>query len=96
MKAIVLKKFGSLDILKLEEIPKPIPGDDEVLVKVYASCVNYNILVQVSGKPLMARLMGIGVLKPKFNIPGSDIVGKIEALRYYSQGHVRGKVVITI
>jgi NADPH:quinone reductase-like Zn-dependent oxidoreductase len=80
MNAIVCTQYGPPDVLKLEEIQKPTPGDDEVLVKVHSSSVNYNILVHVSGKPLLARLMGIGLLKPKHKIPGGDIAGRVEAV----------------
>lgn len=79
MKAIVCTKFG-LDGLKLEEIQKPVPADDEVLVKIYASSVNYNILAYATGKPLLARLMGVGLFKPKFKVPGGDIAGRVEAV----------------
>lgn len=79
MKAIVCAKYGQLGDLKLKEIQKPIPGDNEVLIKIYASSVNYNILGHVRGKPFLARLW-IGFLKPKFMIPGNDIAGRIEAI----------------
>ena len=79
MKAVVCTKFG-LDGLKLEDVPKPIPAVDEVLVRVHASSVNYNILAYASGKPVFARLMGVGFLKPKIKIPGGDIAGVIESV----------------
>ncbi len=79
MKAIVCTKYGPLDVLKLEEIQKPTPGDDEVLVEVHASCVNYNNLANVKGKLFVARLW-LGLLKPKDKIPGGDIAGRVEAV----------------
>jgi NADPH:quinone reductase-like Zn-dependent oxidoreductase len=79
MKAIVYTKYGPLDVLKLEEIQKPTPGDDEVLLKVHASSVNYNNPAQVRGKPFLARLW-LGLLKPKYTIPGGDIAGRVEAV----------------
>jgi NADPH:quinone reductase-like Zn-dependent oxidoreductase len=79
MKAIVCTEYGPLDGLKLEEIQKPTLGDDEVLVEVHASFVNYDTLIRMSGKLFLARLMGIGLLKPKFKITGSDIAGWVEA-----------------
>jgi NADPH:quinone reductase-like Zn-dependent oxidoreductase len=79
MKAIVYKKYGSLDVLNLEEIPKPTPGDDEVLVEVFASSVNFGDLALVKGEPFIARLWS-GLLKPKHQIPGGDIAGRVEAV----------------
>lgn len=79
MKAIVCEKYGSPDNLRLEEIEKPTPGDDEALVKVYAASVNFNNLIIVKGEPLVGRLF-TGLLKPKIKIPGNDIAGKVEAV----------------
>src|SRR6266705_1114534 len=79
MKAIVCTKYGPPDVLKLEEIQKPTPGDDEILVEVHAASVNYSNLILVRGKPFLARL-GFGLLKPKLKIPGSDIAGRVEAV----------------
>jgi NADPH:quinone reductase-like Zn-dependent oxidoreductase len=79
VKAIVYTKYGSLDVLRLEEIQKPTPGDDEVLVQVHASSVNYNNPAQVRGKPFLVRLW-FGLLTPKHTIPGGDIAGRVEAV----------------
>jgi NADPH:quinone reductase-like Zn-dependent oxidoreductase len=80
MKAIICAKCGPLDALRLEEIPKLTPNDNEVLVEVHASCINFNNLAYVSGKPLFSRLMGVGLLKPKCKRPGDDIAGRVEAV----------------
>ena len=80
MKAIVCTKFGTPDLLKLEEIQKPSPGDDEVLVKVLAASITYSNLMLITGKPFVGRLMGMGLFKPKHKIPGSDIAGRVEAV----------------
>jgi NADPH:quinone reductase-like Zn-dependent oxidoreductase len=79
MKAIVYTEYGSLDVLKLEEIPKPTPNDDEVLVEIKAAAVNYGNLALVRGEPFIARLWS-GLLKPKFRIPGGDLAGRVEAV----------------
>ncbi|MBT8349628.1 MAG: NAD(P)-dependent alcohol dehydrogenase [Deltaproteobacteria bacterium] len=79
MKAILYKKYGPLDDLVLKDVEKPIPKDNEVLVKVYAASVNFNNLVFVKGEPFLARLE-TGLLKPKFKIPGNDISGRVEAV----------------
>lgn len=80
MKAIVCTKFGPPDGLQFTEVDKPAPRDDEVLVEVHAASVTFSNLMLVTGKPLVARLMGLGLLKPQHKIPGSDIAGRIEAV----------------
>jgi NADPH:quinone reductase-like Zn-dependent oxidoreductase len=80
MKAIVFHQYGQPDVLTLEEIEKPSPGDDEVLVKVYASCINSWDWELLQGIPFVNRLMA-GILKPKkIKILGCDIAGRIESV----------------
>lgn len=80
MKAIVCTQYGPPEVLKLEKVPKPVPNDNEVLVKVFAAAVTFSNLALVSGQPFMARLTGLGLLKPKVRIPGSDVAGRVEAV----------------
>jgi len=81
MKAIVYHTYGSPDVLKLEEVQKPIPQDNEVLVKVLAASVNAGDWAHLlRAKPFMIRLMGYGLLKPKNTILGSDFAGRVEAV----------------
>jgi NADPH:quinone reductase-like Zn-dependent oxidoreductase len=80
MKAIVCTEYGPPDLLKLKEVEKPTPGDDQVLVQVHAASVTYSILMLVRGEPFVGRLMGMGLLKPKDRIPGADIAGRVEAV----------------
>ena len=56
MKAIVYTKYGPPDVLKLEEIQKPTPNDEEVLVEVHEVSVNYNVPAFVRGKPFPVRV----------------------------------------
>jgi NADPH:quinone reductase-like Zn-dependent oxidoreductase len=79
MKAIVYHEYGSPDVLKLEEVEKPTPKDDEVLVKVHAASINYSDWHILRGD-LLLRLMGNGLLKPKHKILGDDIAGRVEAV----------------
>ena len=80
MKAIVFHNYGQPDVLALEEIEKSIPEDDEVLVKVYASCINSWDWELLQGIPFVNRLMA-GILKPsKIKILGCDIAGRIESV----------------
>lgn len=78
MKAIVFTKYGTPDVLELKEVDKPIPKDDEVLIRVCAVSINdwdWNLLQG----DLINRLLN-GPLKPKKKILGSDIAGRIEAV----------------
>ncbi|TFB14026.1 NAD(P)-dependent alcohol dehydrogenase [Candidatus Marinimicrobia bacterium MT.SAG.4] len=80
MKAIVYYSYGSPDVLHLKEVEKPVPKDDEVLIKVRAASVNPLEWHFMRGKPYFMRLMGIGLLKPKSNILGVDIAGQVESV----------------
>lgn len=79
MKAIVYTEYGSPDVLRLTEVEKPAPKDDEVLVKVYAVSANAADLHLMRGDPFLFRFQS-GLRKPKFPIPGSDIAGRVEAV----------------
>jgi NADPH:quinone reductase-like Zn-dependent oxidoreductase len=77
MKAIVYYRYGSPDVLKLEEVPEPIPTEDEILVRVHAVSVNRSDWEALIGKPLYARFGGLR--KPGHPILGSDVAGRVEA-----------------
>jgi len=79
MKAMVYYEYGSPDVLKLKEIEKPVPNDDEVLVKVHAAAVTPLDWHFLTGTPYVARIMA-GLFKPKNNILGIDMAGRIEAV----------------
>jgi NADPH:quinone reductase-like Zn-dependent oxidoreductase len=76
MKAIVRYQYGSPDVMKLEEIEKPIPSDDEILIKIHAVSINGSDREGLIGKPLYARIGGLR--KPGYPILGSDIAGRVE------------------
>ena len=77
MKAIVCTKYGGPEVLRLEEVDKPIPKDDEVLVEVHAASVNAADVETLRGM-LIVRIAG--PLKPRYRILGSDIAGRVEAV----------------
>jgi NADPH:quinone reductase-like Zn-dependent oxidoreductase len=79
MKAIVFTKYGSPDVLELKEVPKPTPKDDEVLIRVHAASLNDWDWSALQGIPFVNRLI-FGLLRPKKQILGSDIAGRIEAI----------------
>jgi NADPH:quinone reductase-like Zn-dependent oxidoreductase len=78
MRAMGYDKYGTTDVLTLKEVKKPIPKDNEVLVKVHAVSVNSWDWDLLRGKPFLARIGGL--LKPKYKILGADIAGRIEAI----------------
>ncbi len=78
MKALVYEKYGSPDELKLEEVDKPIPKENEVLVKVKAVSLNASDMEFLRGIPIYTRAWGM--FKPKYQILGSDIAGIVEAV----------------
>ncbi len=80
MKAIVNHEYGSPDVLKLEEVEKPSPKDDEVLIKVHAASVNTGEWYFLTGKPFIVRLNPGGLNKPKIKILGGDVAGRVEAV----------------
>lgn len=79
MKAVVYTKYGPPDVLELKEIEKPIPKDDEVLIKVHGASVNSWDWDLLRGTPFLNRLF-FGLLKPKYKILGADIAGRVEVV----------------
>ncbi len=79
MKAIVYQRYGPPDVLEFKEVAKPIPKDNEVLVKVHAASVNDWDWGLLRGTPFLNRLI-FGLLKPKIKILGCDIAGRVEAV----------------
>lgn len=80
MKAIVRTRYGSPDVLQLKEVEKPIPNDDEVLVRVHAASVNALDWHAMHGKPFLVRTGGGGWRKPKNQRLGVDLAGRVEAV----------------
>jgi len=79
MKAIVYHEYGSADVLKCEEVEKPTPKDDEVLIKVRAASVNPLDWRLMKGKPRALRIVP-RLLKIPIGRPGVDVAGEIEAV----------------
>jgi NADPH:quinone reductase-like Zn-dependent oxidoreductase len=80
MKAIVSEQYGRPDILKLREVEKPAPKEGEALVKVGAASVNAYDWHLLTADIFLVRMMGGGLLKPKFSIPGADVAGIVESV----------------
>ena len=79
MKAIVYRNYGSPDVLKCEEIEKPTPRDDQVLIRVRAASANPIDCGLMKGKPYSGRI-AVRLLMPKLKIPGRDVAGEVEAV----------------
>ena len=79
MKAIVYTKYGSPEVLRLEEVEKPTPEADEVLIRIHAAALTAGDVIVVKGKPFITRLF-TGLTKPKNTIPGKEIAGRVEAV----------------
>lgn len=92
MKGIVFTEYGSPDVLHLKDVPKPSPKEDEILVRVYATPVNYgdltarnfaNLTASQFNMPALLFLparMTFGWNRPKINILGSELAGEVEAV----------------
>lgn len=80
MKAIVIDRYGTPDVLRLEEVDTPVPGDGEVLVRVRASSVNPYDWHFLTGLPKLFRPAFGGLRRPKYRILGADLAGQVEAV----------------
>ena len=80
MKAIVQDRYGSTDVLELQEIERPTAKDDEVLVRVRATSVHPDVWHAMKGVPYVLRIMGSGLRRPKNPVPGTDLAGVVEAV----------------
>ena len=79
MKAVVYDRYGPPDVQRLEEVDRPVPGDDQVLVRVHATTVNRTDCGWVKAKPFIVRYF-IGIRRPKRRILGMELAGVVEAI----------------
>ena len=80
MKALVYHEHGSADVLKLEEVEKPAPKDDEVLIKVRAASINPLDWRLMRGEPKIIRVMARLMAGLRTGRPGVDVAGEVEAV----------------
>jgi NADPH:quinone reductase-like Zn-dependent oxidoreductase len=76
MKAAIRRRYGSPNQIKIEQIEKPIPKDDEVLIRVYATTVNRTDCANLTARPLIMRFV-LGLFKPRKIILGTDFAGEV-------------------
>ena len=80
MKAMVYHAYGPPDVLRLEEVPTPVPADDEVLIQTHAASLNAYDWRLLRADPFLVRLQSGWFFKPKYTILGADIAGRVEAV----------------
>jgi NADPH:quinone reductase-like Zn-dependent oxidoreductase len=79
MKAVVFDRYGPPEVLQLEEVERPVPKDDEVLVRIHATTVNRTDCGWRSASPFFSRVF-TGIRRPKFRTPGMELAGVVEAV----------------
>ena len=81
MRAVGHPRYGTPEVLVVEEVDRPVPGEDDVLVRVHAAGVSIGDHHVVTGKPYMIRLSPFGGLPhPKRRVPGTAMAGRVEAV----------------
>ena len=78
MKAITQHRYGSADVLHLEDVDMPTIGDEEVLISVRAAGVDPGVWHLMSGEPYLVRAMGFGLRTPKVPVRGRDVSGVVD------------------
>jgi len=78
MKAVVHTRYGPPDVLQVKEVEKPVPKDNEVLIRVHATTVNRTDCGFLRAEPFFVRVVS-GLLRPKATILGSELAGEVEA-----------------
>jgi NADPH:quinone reductase-like Zn-dependent oxidoreductase len=79
LKAIICSRYGSPDVLRLREVEKPSPHQDEVLIQIHAASLNSRDLRMLRANPFFMRLKPGGLFRPKNKILGADVAGRVEA-----------------
>src|SRR4051794_14236515 len=82
MTAVVQDEYGPApeDVLRVEDVERPVIGDDEVLVRVHAASVDRGTWHVMAGLPYPIRLAGFGLRRPKYRNPGRNLAGTVEAV----------------
>lgn len=76
MKAAIRRSYGSPEVISVETIEQPVPADDELLIRVFATTVNRTDCANLTGKPFIMHLM-LGLVRPRKIIIGTDFAGQV-------------------
>jgi NADPH:quinone reductase-like Zn-dependent oxidoreductase len=79
MRAVVYERYGPPEVLRIEDVPKPVPASEEVLVRVRATGVTRSDFHLRAGEPFVGRIAS-GLLRPKRRILGHELAGEVEAV----------------
>ncbi len=79
MRAVVCDRYGAPDVQRLEDVERPVPREDEVLVKIHATTVTRTDCGVREGKPFLIRFF-FGLRRPKQRILGTELAGEVEAV----------------
>ncbi|MFB0633156.1 NAD(P)-dependent alcohol dehydrogenase [Streptomyces sp. AB3(2024)] len=77
MRAVVQDVYGPPEVLRVEEVERPVPGTGEVLLKVHAAGVDQGVWHLMAGRPYLLRALGFGLRAPKARTPGQDAAGRV-------------------
>ena len=75
MKAVIYTKHGSPDVLEVQDVPKPSPKDDEVLIRVYGASINALEWRRFTSALIVMRIVGAALRQPKDKFLGVDLAG---------------------
>ncbi len=80
MKAIIQDIYGTADVLKFADIDEPVPGENQVKIRVRAAGVDMGVWHLMTGEPYLVRAVGYGLRKPSVPIRGRDVAGVVESV----------------
>src|SRR5947199_10139601 len=79
MRAVVYDRYGPPDVLRLEDVARPVPKADEVLIKIHPTTANRSDCAVRAAKPFISRFV-TGLRRPRRNILGSELAGEVEGV----------------